>query len=132
MYMYFWFTVITLVAEDSFTGGIRMSERHISVPKPFATGDVSEWFTRYEICSTANGWNDEQKALKLPTLLEGEALALWFELAEEEQKDYKTTKEKLVMKMKPPGFISLTKDEAWRVTVIVCTQLEKAVNTCQV
>ena len=68
--------VITLVAVDGFTGGIRMSERHISVHKPFATGDVSKWFTRYEICSTANGWNDEQKALKLPTLLEGEALAL--------------------------------------------------------
>ena len=68
--------VITLVAVDGFTGGIRMSERHISVHKPFATGDVSKWFTRYEICSTANGWNDKQKALKLPTLLEGEALAL--------------------------------------------------------
>ena len=89
--MYFWFTVITLVAEDDFTGGIRTSERqiHVSVPKPFPTGDVSEWFTRYEICSIANGWNDEQKALKLPILLEGEALALWLELAEEEQKDYK-------------------------------------------
>lgn len=84
-----------------------MSERHISVPKPFASGEVSEWFTRYEICCKANGWNDEQKALKLPTLLEGEALALWLELAEEEQKDYKTAKEKLVLKMKPPGFISL-------------------------
>ena len=62
------------IAEDGFTGGIRMSECHISMPKQFATG-VSERFTRYEICSTANSWNDDQKALKLPILLEGEAIA---------------------------------------------------------
>ena len=35
-----------------------MAERHVSVPKSFANGDVNEWFKRYEICCKANGWNE--------------------------------------------------------------------------
>ena len=35
------------------------------------------------------------KAVKMPTLLEGEALAVWLELNEEEQGDYKTVKKLL-------------------------------------
>ena len=61
-----------------------MASPHISLPKPFATGDAVEWFQRFEICSRANEWNDNKKALKLPTLLEGEALAVWVELTDEE------------------------------------------------
>ena len=38
-------------------------------------------------CRTS-GWNDETKAVKLLTLLEGQALALWLELSEEEEGDY--------------------------------------------
>ena len=51
--------------------------RHISIPKSFSEGNTHEWFQRFEICCQANGWNDEVKALKLPTLLEGEALAVY-------------------------------------------------------
>ena len=40
-------------------------------------------------------------ALKLPTLQEGEALAVWLDLAEGQQADYKVAKETLVEKMKP-------------------------------
>ena len=61
--------------------------RHISLPKTFTSGDVSEWFKRFEICCTANEWNAATKALKLPTLLEGEALAIWLELSDDDQKD---------------------------------------------
>ena len=69
-----------------------MAERHISVPKLFASRDVNEWFKRYEICCKANGWNDATKALKLPTLLEGEALTVWLELSEKQQQSYATAK----------------------------------------
>ena len=55
-----------------------------SHPKSFSTGDDIEWFQRFQICSHANEWNDTKKALKLPTLLEGEALA---ELTDDDQKD---------------------------------------------
>ena len=62
----------TLAAE---TGYVRiMVEKHISIPKPFCMGDISEWFLKFEICCKANNWNDKTKSVKLHTLLEGEAL----------------------------------------------------------
>ena len=75
------------------------THRHISLPKPFASGDVSEWFKWFEICCTANEWDDATKAVKLPTLLKGEALAIWLELSEADQKDYKESKKKIIEKM---------------------------------
>ena len=44
-----------------------------------------EWFQKYEVYCNANDWNDKTKAKKLPTLLEGEALATWLELTIEEK-----------------------------------------------
>ena len=84
-----------------------MADRHVSVPKLFASGDATDWFQRFDICSRANGWNNATKALKLPTLLEGEALAIWLELGEEEQGDYASAKEALVKTMMPMEFVSL-------------------------
>ena len=84
-----------------------MAERHVSVPKPFASGDAAEWFTRYEICCKANKWTEGIPALKLPTLLEGEALAVWLELSEEQQADYKTAKKAICEAMMPMEFVSL-------------------------
>ena len=26
-------------------------QRHVSIPKPFASGDAGEWFKRFEICA---------------------------------------------------------------------------------
>ena len=77
-----------------------MAERHISVPKPFANGDVNEWFKRYEICCKANGWNEATIALKLPTLLEGGTLAVWLELSEEQQQSYAKAKKELSIALK--------------------------------
>ena len=57
-------------------------------------------FKRFEICSKANQWNDATKAVKLLTLLEGEALAIWLGLSEEEQDDFFVVKEKLINAMK--------------------------------
>ena len=84
-----------------------MAERHISVPKPLASGDANEWFTRFDICSRANGWRDQTKAIKLPTLLEGEALAIWLELSEEEQGSYEEARKQIQGKMMPMEFVSL-------------------------
>ena len=108
------YTVVTLVAEGGWivrqmaegTAPV-FGQRHISVPKDFAGGDVCEWLTQFEICARANTWTDERKALMLPTLLEVEALAVWLELNEAKQGDYKVVKEKLVAKLRPPEFVSL-------------------------
>ena len=50
--------------------------QHISLPKTFSSGDVNEWFKRFDICSKTSGWNGETKAKRFPTLLEGEVLAV--------------------------------------------------------
>ena len=73
----------------------RYAERHISVPKPFTSGDANEWFKRFEICSKANKREDASKALKLPTLLKGEALTIWLEMSEEVQGRYEDTKKEI-------------------------------------
>ena len=78
-----------MVAEGGFK---LMASKHISLPSTFATGDPTEWFKRFEICCWANEWSDAVKALKLPTLLEGEALAVWMELSEAEKEDYMSAK----------------------------------------
>ena len=90
------------------------TNRHNSIPKSFSEGNACEWFQRFDICCQANGWNDEMKALKLPTLLEGEALAVWLELSQDEQKNIATAKEKMIQKMTPMMFISLEKFQKWK------------------
>jgi len=80
--------IITLVAEDGHDDSIRDHGN----TKQFSEGNPVEWFPKYDICCTANGWENEAKAKWLPTLLEGEALAVWLELSEAEQKSYKDAK----------------------------------------
>ena len=46
-------------------------------------------------------------ALKLPALLEGEVLAVWLELTQDEQKNYETTKQKIIDSIMPMSFILL-------------------------
>ena len=84
-----------------------MAIKHISIPKSFTDGDAQEWFQCFKICAAVNEWNDATKSLKLPTLLEGEALVVWLELSTENKADYATTKTSMISKMMPTEFISL-------------------------
>ena len=66
-----------------------------------------EWYQRFEICAHANGWEAEVKVKKLPTLLEGEALAVWLELTNEQQASYAATKKAMEEVMMLMSFVSL-------------------------
>ena len=77
------------------------TSKHISLPRLFSEGEPKEWFQKYEICCDANDLNNETKAKKLPTLLEGEALAIWLELTTEEKGSYMTSKAKIIAWMAP-------------------------------
>ena len=87
-----------------------MASKHINLPSAFSEGDPTEWFQRFDICSTANDWDDTMKAKKLPTLLEGEALAIWLELSQDKQKDYGEAKKRIVSRMAPLKFISMDEE----------------------
>ena len=54
------------------------------------------------------------KAVKLPTLLEGKALAVWLNLIEEQQGDYLVTINKLKSKLVHIGFSSLEAFYTWK------------------
>jgi len=56
-------------------------------------------------CCTANGWENEVKANQLSTLLEGEALVVWLDSIETEQKSYKSAKAKIIEWM---GYMQFT------------------------
>ena len=43
-----------------------------------------------DICAEANRWKNDVSVVKLPTLLEGDALAVFTEIGEDERKDYPT------------------------------------------
>ena len=45
-----------------------------SLAVKFSLGDIREWFLRFEIYNETNKWSKETMSLKLPQLLEGEAL----------------------------------------------------------
>ena len=62
----------------------RIAEHHISLPKAFASGDANDWFKHFDTCCKENGGNETTSALKLPTLLEGEVLAIRLELSNEQ------------------------------------------------
>lgn len=83
------------------------SSKHISLPRPLAEGDSTDWFLKYEICCVSNDWGNDLKAKKLPTLLEGEPLAIWLELSEEQRANYETAKAKIIKAMVPVCFVSL-------------------------
>ena len=67
-------------------------------------GDVEHWFQHSDICARVNGWNVEEKAKKLPTLLEGEALTVWLEITGEQQDDYVEAKKAMEKAMLPVNF----------------------------
>ena len=89
-----------------------MADRYISIPRVFASGDIEEWLQRYEICASANNWKEEEKALRIPTLLEKESLAVYLDLNASDRKDYQV-KNALLNAFQPPEarFIALQEYE---------------------
>ena len=78
-----------------------MSDQFISIPRVFAIGDNEEWLKSYEICASPINCNEEERALRIPTLLEKVSLAVYLDLNEGETKDYRAVKEALLIAFQP-------------------------------
>ena len=59
----------------------------LALPEPLEGEDAKSWFKRYEVCVTANGWNDQKKFSRLPTLLKGRAWAVYDSLHDDGDTD---------------------------------------------
>ena len=57
------------------------------LPEPLEGEDAKSWFKCYEVCGTANGWNDHKKLSRLPTLLKGHAWAVYDSLHDDRDTD---------------------------------------------
>ena len=49
----------------------------VALPNKFDDGDLLAWLESFDVCATANNWNDEARLRRLPTLLTGRAFAVF-------------------------------------------------------
>ena len=67
----------------------------LSVPEAFLDGDFGLWLRKFELCSTANGWKEDEMLKRLPTLLSGKAFAVFERLGEDKKESFKTLVESI-------------------------------------
>ena len=73
----------------------------LALPEPLGDEEGRSWFKRYEVCTSANGWNDQKKLLRLPTLLKGRSWAIYDSLQEEEMDTYEHMKAAILKRLCP-------------------------------
>ena len=59
------------------------------------------WFKRYEVCALANGWNDQKKLLRSPTLLKERSWAIYDSLQEGDLDTYEHLKDAILKRLCP-------------------------------
>ena len=73
--------------------------QYVQVDK-FENGDIDDFMDHFEICSLANEWSIEKKALMIATCLKGEALEVYKSL-ENDEREYGNIKAALQKAFKP-------------------------------
>lgn len=73
----------------------------VALPEVLRGEDAKSWFKRFEVCAAANGWNDEKKLRRVPTLLQGRAWAVYDSLTDDETDTYAHLKEALMQQLCP-------------------------------
>ena len=70
-------------------GYINSDNKSKSVPETFSDGDFGLWLRKFELCSTANGWKEDEMLKRLPTLLSGRAFVVFERLGDDKKEDFK-------------------------------------------
>ena len=73
----------------------------LALAEPLHDEDARSWFKRYKVCVATNGWNDQKELLRLPTLLKGQAWAIYDSLGDDEKDTYQHLKEALLARLCP-------------------------------
>jgi len=71
----------------------------IALPEPLHGEDIKSWFKRFEVCAAANEWDDAKKLLHTPTLLKGQAWAVFESFSEAETDTYQHLKAALLARL---------------------------------
>jgi hypothetical protein len=61
----------------------------LSVPETFSDGDFGLWLQKFELCSTANGWKEDEMLKRLLTLLSGKAFVVFERFGDDKKEDFK-------------------------------------------
>ena len=61
----------------------------LALPEVFGDGDFDLWLRKFEVCGVANGWKDDDKLKRLPTLLTGKAFVVFERLPAAKKEDFK-------------------------------------------
>ena len=67
----------------------------LSVPGAFSDGDFGLWLRKFELCLTANGWEEDEMLKRLPKLLSGKAFVVFERLGEDKKESFKTLVESI-------------------------------------
>ena len=62
--------------------------RQPCLPEPFADDDISTWLRRFDLCCSANRWDAHDRVVRLPTLLQGRAFAVFERLTQQQMDTY--------------------------------------------
>ena len=92
------FEILTLVPKP---GTVMATGVGLALPEPLHDEDSRSWFKRFEVCATANGWDEAKKLLRLPTLLRGRAWAVFDSLGEANTDSYEHLKASLLRRLSP-------------------------------
>ena len=75
------------------------------LPGKFESGDLAAWLRQFDACSAANGWkvteDKDDKVLKLPAFLIGQAASHFYAIPEDDRKTYATAVKGLTRAMCP-------------------------------
>ena len=71
-------------------------------PEKFESGDISSWLRQFEVCATANSWDNDKKLKVLPAFLRGPAATHYFSFSDAQKASYNELKKSLVAALCPP------------------------------
>ena len=90
-------------------------ERHAAVPNTYdRTTDLDLWLRQFNVCTTANSWDDLRKVQFLSTRLRGKALFAFASLDEPDGKSFEEVVSSVRTAVQPPELQGVLRIDVWK------------------
>ena len=73
-----------------------------SIPSNFEDGNIVGWLDKFNVCATANQWDDAAKLRRLPTFLSGRAFAIYSRFGNNQKGNIQNLQNALLEAFLPP------------------------------